>query len=72
MVLAFNQPPRFRITRERMLRAGALALLAGVFAFFSWSIVSRRYTSEPCQFRTGPNQCGDNKPGVATLPIARP
>ena len=72
MVIAFNQPPRFRLTRERVFRAATLTLLAAVMAFFTWSIVSRRYASEPCQFRTGPNQCGDNKPGVATLPVASP
>jgi len=71
MVLTFNRAWLMEVRREKLPRALTWLLLASVVAFFTWSIVSRRYAKEPCQFRTGPNQCA-TKPGVATLPVARP
>jgi hypothetical protein len=69
MVLSFKQPWIIELRRERAFRALTWLLVAGVFAFFAWSIISRRYTS--CYRITINSPCAaDAKPGTAALPVA--
>jgi hypothetical protein len=69
MVLTFNRAWLMEVRREKLPRALTWLLLASVVAFFTWSIVSRRYTS--CYRKTVNGACAaDVKPGTAALPIA--